>query len=442
MKKLHLVLLMIVAALLAFSGCKKVEEVAKEAKKEDIKNTTPVKETPPKSSKLGEKVLITADMIPKPFETGTSNNPPTEMKVPPPNAKPVAPEGFEVSVFSEGDYTYPRIMIEAPNGDLFLADTRGEKIYLLRDVNKDGKIDNATERFVFAEKLTKPFGMAINKGYFYIGDTDEVLRAKYEIGATKLTEKLEKIADMPGGKEGKGHSTRNLLFNADGTKLYVAVGSASNVDNEIAEPRRAAINEYNPDGTGHRIYASGIRNPVGIAMNPVTKEVWVSVNERDGLGDDLVNDYVTSVKDGGFYGWPFMYLGKNVDPRRQDDLAKVKLADPIVPDVLIESHGAATGLCFYTGTMFPKEYQGNAFVALHGSWNRSLRHGYKIVRVPMKDGKPEGGYINFMNGWIPGPDAKEVWGRPAGVLMIKDGSLLVMDDTAKKVWRVTYKKTA
>lgn len=439
MKKLTLLILTLTISALVFTNCKKVEEAAK-PEKSDVKNTTAVTNTPPKSSKLGDKVLLTADAIPKPFESGTSNNPPTNIE-PPAGAKPSVPEGFEVSVFTEGDYTYPRLMIEAPNGDLFLSDYRAEKIYLLRDANKDGKIDNATERFVFAEKLTKPFGMAINKGYFYIGDTDEVLRAKYVPGATKLEGTLEKIADLPGGKEAKGHSTRNLLFNTDGTKLFVAVGSESNVDLET-EPRRAAINEYNPDGTGHRIYASGIRNPVGMALNPVSKEIWVSVNERDGLGDDLVPDYVTSVKDGGFYGWPFMYMGKNIDPRRKDDLAKAKLGEPIVPDVLIEAHGAATGLTFYTGTMFPKEYQGNAFVALHGSWNRSLRHGYKIVRVPMKDGKAEGGYINFMNGWINAPDAKEVWGRPAGVLMMKDGSLLVMDDTAKKIWRVTYKTKA
>lgn len=431
-------LLFILVVALTIAGCQKAEPAKTGA---TASPAVPAKTTPPKSSKLGEKVLIIADnTLPKPFESESSNNPPKAID-PPAGAKPTAPEGFEVSVFTEGDYTYPRLMIEGPNGDLFLSDYRAEKIYLLRDANKDGKIDNATERFVFAENLTKPFGMAINKGYFYIGDTDAVVRAKYEPGATKLEGTLEKIADLPGGKEAKGHSTRNLLFNADGTKLFVAVGSESNVDLET-EPRRAAINEYNPDGTGHRIYATGIRNPVGFAMNPVTKQIWVSVNERDGLGDDLVPDYVTSVKDGGFYGWPYMYLGNNVDPRRKDDLAKAKLGEPTVPDVLIEAHGAATGLTFYTGTMFPKEYQGNAFVALHGSWNRSLRHGYKIVRVPMKDGKPEGGYINFMNGWINAPDAKEVWGRPAGVLMMKDGSLLVMDDTAKKVWRVTYKKTA
>jgi glucose/arabinose dehydrogenase len=220
----------------------------------------------------------------------------------------------------------------------------------------------------------------------------------------------------------------------------VAIGSESNVS---VEPElRATICEYNPDGSGRRIYASGIRNPVGLALNPVTKELWTCVNERDGLGDDLVPDYATSVKDGGFYGWPYYYIGSNIDPRRKDDVANFKsrlTAEPIVPDVLLEAHAAATGMAFYTGTQFPKEYQGNAFVALHGSWNRSLRHGYKVVRIPMKDGRPEGGYINFMNGWITTGADKEVWGRPTNLMMKSDGSLLIVDDVAKKIWRVTYK---
>lgn len=428
-------LLFVGSFVLVLAACnKKAAEVAAPT---DVKNTTPVKETTPASAKIGDRITISAASLPQPFETGHSNNPSKAASPAPANAKPVAPEGFEVTAFAEGDYTNPRLLIEGPNGDLFLADMRGDKIYLLRDANKDGKIDNEKERFVFAEKLNKPFGLAINKDYFYIGNTDAVVRAKYQVGQTKLEGTPEKIADLPSGK---GHSTRNLLFNPEGTKLYVAIGSESNVSVE-ADPRRATICEYNPDGTGHRVYASGIRNPVGLALNPSTKEIWTCVNERDELGDDLVPDYATSVKDGGFYGWPYYYLGNNVDPRRKDDLAKVKLAAPIVPDVLLEAHGAATGMTFYTGTAFPKEYQGNAFVALHGSWNRSLRHGYKIVRIPMKDGKPEGGYINFMNGWLANSADKEVWGRPSNLMMKSDGSLLIVDDMAKKIWRVTYKGT-
>lgn len=401
-------------------------------KDDDVKNTTPVKETTPVSSKIGDRITINAASLPAPFDSGSSDNPPKSVAAKE-GTKPNVPDGFEVAEFTSGDYETPRLMIESANGDLFLADMRGNKVYMLRDANKDGKIDNTTERFVFAENLNRPFGLAINNGYFYIGNTDSVVRAKYQAGMTKLEGAPEKITDLPTG----GHSTRNLLFNAEGTKLYVAIGSESNVS---VEPEiRAAISEYSPDGSGHRIFASGIRNPVGLALNPVTKEIWTCVNERDSLGDDLVPDYATSVKDGGFYGWPYYYIGKNIDPRRKDDLAKVKLSEPIVPDVLLESHSAATGMTFYTGTMFPKEYQGNAFVALHGSWNRTIRHGYKVVRIPMKDGKPEGGYINFMNGWLKNSSDKEVWGRPSNLMMKSDGSLLVIDDTAKKVWRVTYK---
>lgn len=427
MKQLKSSITIFALGLLLLSGCKKAAEIAGV---ETVKNTTPVKETTPASSKIGDRITITAASLPKPFETGAATNPPKA--APKEGAKPNVPEGFEVAEFSSGDYTEPRLLIEGANGDLFLTDKDGNKVYLLRDTNKDGKIDNASERFVFADKLNEPFGLAIQGNYFYIGNTDSVVRAKYQAGMTKLEGTPEKIADLPT----KGHSTRNLLFNPEGTKLYVAIGSESNVS--IEPELRETICEYNPDGSGRRIYASGIRNPVGLVLNPTTKEIWTCVNERDGLGDDLVPDYVTSVKDGGFYGWPYMYLGNNVDPRRKDDIAKVKLSEPIVPDVLIEAHGAATGMAFYTGTMFPKEYQGNIFVALHGSWNRSLRNGYKVVRIPMKDGKPEGGYVNFMNGWISAGTDKEVWGRPTNVMMKSDGSLLVIDDVAKKIWRVTY----
>ncbi len=419
--------------LFAFVGCKKAEGVAKVEK--------PIKTTPAYSGVIGDRITITAASLPNPFDSDSATNPPKVVPAPA-NAKLNVPEGFEVSTFADGDLKNPRLLYQGPNDDIFLADSKDNKVYLLRDANKDGKIDNATERFVFAEGLTRPFGLAINKDYFYIGNTHNVVRAKYTAGETKLAAPLEKIIDLPGTAEAKGHSTRNLVFSADGTKLYVAAGSESNVDVET-DPRRAAISEYNPDGTGHRVFASGIRNPVGLTLNPVTKEIWTCVNERDALGDNLVPDYATSVKDGGFYGWPYYYIGDHVDPRRKDDLAKVKLAAPTVPDVLLEAHAAALSIIFYTGTAFPKEYQGNAFVALHGSWNRSLRHGYKIVRVPMKDGKPEGGYINFMNGWMTDNASKDVWGRPCGLLMMKDGSLLVVDDAANKIWHVTYKgKTA
>ena len=332
----------------------------------------------------------------------------------------------------------PRWVKEGPNGDLFLADWQANTIYLLRDSNKDGKIDNATERFVFTKAVNRPFGMAVQKvgteTYFYVGNTDSIVRFKYQIGQTALEGQPEKLATVPTG----GHSTRDLLFSKDGKKMYLSVGSQSNV-NEGEPEIRAAISEYNPDGTGHRIYAFGIRNPVGLAWNPVNGELWTAVNERDLLGDDLVPEYATSVKEGGFYGWPDSYMGSNVDPRvKAPRMDLVKRA--IVPDVLIEPHSAALGIVFYTGTMFPAEYRNDAFVALHGSWNRKNRSGYKVIRIPFEKGKPEGGYENFLTGWVPDETGPDVWGRPVGLTMIKDGSMLVVDDGGKKIWRVTYKK--
>ncbi len=386
------------------------------------------------SQKVGDRIVITPDALPKPFATkAVANGPRTT--TPPPGAALALPPGFQLSVFAEGDFQNPRWILVGPNGDLFLADSRANTIILLRDTNRDGRIDNATERFTFASGLNQPFGMAINQGYFYIANTNEVLRYKYQPGETALTSRAEKIADLP-GQGYRQHWTRNLLFSRDGRKLYVSVGSESNV-NEESEPRRAAISEYNPDGTGHRVFASGIRNPIGLAWNPTTGQLWTAVNERDGLGDDLVPDYVTSVRDGGFYGWPYSYIGSNEDPRqkgRRPDL----VAKAIVPDVLVEPHSAALGIAFYTGKMFPKEYQGDAFVALHGSWNRALRSGYKVIRIPFKNGKPAGGYENFLTGWVPDEKGTDVWGRPAGISMIRDGSLLVVDDGGNKIWRITY----
>ncbi len=383
----------------------------------------------------GKRIVLTSGGLPKPFASTSVRNPPRIIDQPS-GAQLQLPQGFELSVFSEGDYRNPRWIKEGPNGDLFLADTQGNSIYLLRDANKDGKIDNASERFTFATGLDKPFGMAVQKigetTWFYVGNTGSVVRYKYTAGQTKIEGDPEKLLEVPIG----GHSTRDVLFSRDGKKMYLSVGSLSNVD-EGEDPRRAAINEYNPDGSGHRIFASGIRNPVGITWNPVNGQLWTAVNERDLLGDDLVPEYATSVKDGGFYGWPDSYMGQNLDPRVKNP-RKELVARAIVPDVLIEPHSAALGIVFYTGRMFPREYQGDAFVALHGSWNRARRSGYKVIRIPFANGKPEGGYENFLMGWVPDDTGQGVWGRPVGVTMIRDGSLLVVDDGGKKVWRVTY----
>jgi glucose/arabinose dehydrogenase len=278
--------------------------------------------------------------------------------------------------------------------------------------------------------------MTVRDGFFYAANTDGVLRYKYQAGDTRPEGAPDKIIALPA--EGyNNHWTRNLLFSGDGKKLYVSVGSGTNVDVE-PDPRRGTIGEYNADGTGQRLYGSGLRNPVGLAWNPATGELWTAVNERDLIGDDLVPDYVTSVKDGGFYGWPFSYIGQNEDPRRRGERPEL-VAKTIVPDVLMEPHCAALGLLFYGGKMFPKEYQGDAFVAMHGSWNRSKRTGYKVVRIPFENGKPAGGYENFLTGWLPSETSREVWGRPVGLLVLSDGSMLVVDDGGKKVWRVSYK---
>ena len=341
------------------------------------------------------------------------------------------PAGFAVIEYA-ADFAKPRWMALAPNGDVFVSESETNRITILRDTNNDGKVD---ERFTFAEGLARPFGMAFWKDYFYVGNTNAVIRYKYKAGQTKAEGEPEKLIDLPmnGYRE---HWTRNILFSQDGKKLYVTVGSKSNVD-AGEEPMRAAITEINPDGTGQRIFASGLRNPLGLAWNPTTKQLWAAVQERDLIGNDLVPDYVTSIKEGGFYGWPYTYIGSNIDPRRKgerDDLAKTT----IVPDVLIQAHSAILGLVFYEGKMFPKEYQGDAFVALHGSWNRDKRTGYSIIRIRFKNGKPVGGYDDFITGWMLGEDKAEVWGRPVGLLVLKDGSMLIADDGGNKIWRVTY----
>jgi glucose/arabinose dehydrogenase len=364
-----------------------------------------------------------------PPSSGVAN--PPEVVDKPADAQLRLPDGFAIDVFADGaGFQTLRNLIESPNGDLFAADATANTITLLRDTNNDGKVD---EKKVVASGLNRPYGMAISNGYFYVGNTDSVVRWKWAPGETTLAGRPEKISSLPGGGN---HWTRTLAFSEDGSKLYVTVGSASNVDVEPSP--RASILEMNPDGTASRVFGSGLRNPVGLAIRPGTNDVWTSVQERDMLGDDLVPDYVTRVQDGGFYGWPYAYIGSNVDPRRkgeQPDLVKRTL----VPDVLLQSHSAPLGLTFYTGTQFPAEYRSDAYLALHGSWNRKLRTGYKVVRIIVRDGKPTGEYEDFIVGWSLGEDQSKVWGRPVAIVVRKDGSMLVTDDAHNLIWRVTYK---
>jgi glucose/arabinose dehydrogenase len=283
--------------------------------------------------------------------------------------------------------------------------------------------------------IARPFGLAFHDGYLYVGNTGSIVRYKYASGDLKAQGEPEKLMDLP---TGGGHTTRNILFNRAGTKMYVAVGSSSN--NDAGEDcRRAAILEFNPDGSGFRVYASGIRNPVGLALQPGTDIVWTAINERDNLGDDLVPDYATSVKEGGFYGWPYSYIGSNYDPRfigSFPDLVK----KAIVPDVLLPSHAAALGITFYTGNQFPQRYRNGGFVALHGSWNRSVAAGYKVVFFPMNNGRP-GPIEDFMTGFLANTGAEgpaiETWGRPVGVTVARDGALLVSDDGGNRIWKIS-----
>lgn len=353
----------------------------------------------------------------------------------PENATLTVPKGFKVNVFAEGDFRNPRWMALAPNGDVFVADSRANKIIILRDKNKDGV---AEERFVFSDKLAQPFGMAFYKDWFYVANTNAIVRFKYRAGQTAAEDEPEKLIDLtPGGYN--QHWTRNILFSPDKTKLYISVGSASNV-NAGEEPIRAAVSIADPDGKNLRQFATGLRNPIGLAFNPKTKELWTAVNERDGLGDDLVPDYVTSVKEGGFYGWPYSYIGQTEDPRRKGEAPDL-VKKALVPDVLLTSHVAALGITFYDGKMFPKEYNGDAFVALHGSWNRAKLSGYKIVRVRFKNGKlVKNAFEDFITGWLPDENSRDVWGRPVGLQVLPDGSMLITDDGANKIWRVSYKK--
>jgi glucose/arabinose dehydrogenase len=283
-------------------------------------------------------------------------------------------------------------------------------------------------------EVSAPFGIAFNNGYLYVGNTASLVRYRYSNGDLKAQGEPEKLMNLPAG----GHSTRNIIFNRAGNKMYVAVGSQSN--NDAGEDcRRAAILEFNPDGSGYRVYASGIRNPVGLALQPGTDIIWTAMNERDNLGDDLVPDYATSVKEGGFYGWPYSYIGKNYDPRFIGSHPEL-VNKAIVPDVLLPAHAAALGITFYTGNQFPQRYRNGGFVALHGSWNRSSAAGYKVVFFPMNNGRP-GPIEDFLTGFLTNVGGNGVpierWGRPVGVLMARDGSLLVSDDASNRIWKIS-----
>lgn len=350
---------------------------------------------------------------------------------------PQAPAGFKVERYADG-FEHPRRTYLAPNNDLFVVESNTEnsadRITILRD--KDG--DAVPEvREVFLENLNQPYGMLVLGDYFYVANTDGLYRYPYSEGDLKIEAEGEKIVDLPAGGY-NNHWTRNLIAGKDGKKIYISVGSASNAGEYgmDKEERRAAILEINPDGSGEKIYASGLRNPVGMDWNPVTGELWTAVNERDKIGNNLVPDYITSVKEGGWYGWPYSYFGQIPDPRWEDDPHKNLVQKAIVPDVPVGAHTASLGLEFYTADQFPEKYKNGAFVGQHGSWNRAEFAGYKILFVPFKEGQPQQPE-DFLTGFIADEAKSEVYGRPVGVTTLPDGSLLINDDDSNVLWRVS-----
>jgi glucose/arabinose dehydrogenase len=392
--------------------------------------TEPKKPTP---------IRINLKNLPPPFATQSASKPPDVVQIPS-NPQLHLPPGFTVNVFAEG-LDAPRWLALTPNGDVLVTETKQNRIRLLQDTNGDGVADVKKTFASASNGLNIPFGMAFAGNSFFLGNTDAVLRFPYTKGQQQLSGTGTKIADLPGGGYNQ-HWTRNVVAAPDGNKLYVTVGSRSNADEE--ELPRASVQVMNLDGTQQQTFASGLRNPVGLDFHPVTKEVYTTVNERDGIGDNLVPDYLTRIRQGEFYGWPYAYLTpNNLDPRQKNndrskrpDLA----ARTLTPDVLFQAHSAALGLQFYDGQTFPAKYRNGAFVAFRGSWNRDRGTGYKVVFVPFNtQGRPEGYYEDFLTGFLTNPSGPTTWGRPVGLLVLTDGSLLVTEEANNRIYRIQYK---
>ena len=387
--------------------------------------------------KPGTTRKITVKDLPQPYATDSAENG-AEVVARPENAWPVAPAGFKVELYASG-LENPRLLRTAPNGDIFLAESEPGRILVFRGMKEDGKPDQME---TFASGLNRPYGIAFyppgpDPQWIYVGATNEVVRYPYHNGDLKPSGKWEHIADLPSGG---GHWTRAIEFSADGKSMFVGVGSASNDDDTDTHPRerdRADILTCDPSNCQLQVYAYGIRNAGGgIAINPQTGELWCSVNERDALGDNLVPDYITHVEEGGFYGWPWWYMGAHQDPRQQGKHPELK-DKAIVPDVLLQPHNASLELTFYEGDKLPAEYHGDVFASEHGSWNKAVRVGYEVIRVPLHHtGHATGEYQDFLTGFVL-PDG-HVWGRPVGITVAPDGSLLVSDDGSNSIWRVSY----
>ncbi|MBD2355779.1 sorbosone dehydrogenase family protein [Tolypothrix sp. FACHB-123] len=395
----------------------------------NIIRTEPLSPTP---------IRINLKNLPAPFATDSASKSPEVVPIP---ENPVlsVPPGFTVNIFAEG-LSAPRWLALTPNGDVLVTETRQNRIQLLRDSNGDGVAD-VRQTFASATNgVNIPFGMAFAGNSFFLGNTNAVLQFPYNQGQQQLTGTGKKIADLPGGGYNQ-HWTRNVVVSPDGKKLYVSVGSESNVDEESLP--RASVQQMNLDGSQKQIFAYGLRNPVGLDFHPVTQELYTTVNERDGIGDDLVPDYLTRLQQGEFYGWPYAYLTpNNLDPRQTTNNKSKRpdlVAQTRTPDVLFQAHSAALGLQFYDGKTFPLKYRNGAFVAFRGSWNRDRGTGYKIVFVPFdNNGRSQGYYEDFLTGFLLNPSIPTTWGRPVGLLVLPDGSLLVTEEANNRIYRIQY----
>jgi glucose/arabinose dehydrogenase len=386
----------------------------------------------------GVRRKITPNDLPDPNPRESVYNAP-RVVARPSDAQLRVPAGFQIEQIASG-FRNPRFLLTAPNGDIFVTESHANEIKVLR--NENGGI--RTELFANSG-LNDPFGIAFyppgnDPQFLYVANTNGVVRFPYRNGEIHARGPAEKLsAELSGGGllRGGGHWTRDIVFAPDGSKMYVSIGSRSNNSDDSSESERARIFEFNPDGSGRKVFAWGIRNAVGIAFRPGTHELWMSTNERDELGDDLVPDYISHVEPGGFYGWPWFYIGAHPDPRYRGKHPELA-AKSLIPDVLVQSHSATLNLCFYTGEQFPAQYRGDIFAAFHGSWNRTRRTGYKIVRVPFERAsrKTRGEYEDFVTGFV--TPKGDVWGRPVGITIAKDGSLIFSEDAHGTIWRVNY----
>lgn len=401
-------------------------------------NSTQPKNLVPTEPLLPTPIRINVGDLPKPFATESASKSPDVVPIP---ANPTlrVPPGFVVNVFADG-LDAPRWLALTPNGDVLVTETKQNRIRLLRDTNGDGVADAKNTFASAANGLNRPLGMAFADNSFFLGNTDAVLRFAYAKNQQEITGTGRKIADLPASGY-NNHWTRNVVVSPDGNKLYVSIGSGTNVDEEPLP--RASVQVMNLDGSQKQTFASGLRNPVGLDFHPVTKELYTSVNERDGIGDDLVPDYLTRIRQGEFYGWPYAYLTpNNLDPRQKtsDKSKRPDLAARTrTPDVLFQAHSAALGLQFYDGQTFPQKYRNGAFVTFRGSWNRDRGTGYKIVFVPFDtNGQPQGYYEDFLTGFLLDPAVPTTWGRPVGLLVLPDGSLLVTEEANNRIYRIQY----